>query len=201
MCGEIRLLVVFFPALPSQDAVVAISGGETPGRNFSQRETGSSGCQKSDFSAHGGARSGAAGTRPARRPRRLCATATHRGGRGRETRGGYGLSRWCAGCFTRSIRSRTLRAPRLRCAARPDARAAPHVPPPRPPPRPHAPFASFPPMWCLLRIRSPICCDFGNILWYDDRSHNAPQPENEGQTPSCRFPSATARRNPTSPTR
>lgn len=55
------------PASPSRDAAVAVSGGETPGREFFAAGNRGPSCQKPDFPARKRARSGAAGTRPARR--------------------------------------------------------------------------------------------------------------------------------------
>ena len=67
MCGKIGVLAIFPPASPSRDAAVAVSGGETPGREFFAAGNRGPRCQKPDFPARKGARSGAAGTRPARR--------------------------------------------------------------------------------------------------------------------------------------
>lgn len=108
MCGKIGLLAIFPPHF-------AVAGRRRRGlgrRNprpgaFRSGEPGGPGCQKPDFSAHKGARSGAAGTRPARWSRRPCAAVPRRGGwanvdecgRGGGREGAdAGAAGWGAGC-------------------------------------------------------------------------------------------------------
>jgi len=49
LCGKIRFLAIPFPVSPSQDAVAAISRGETPGRSFPQRRSGGLRLPKTGF--------------------------------------------------------------------------------------------------------------------------------------------------------
>lgn len=108
MCGKIGLLAISPPHF-------AVAGRRRRGlgrRNprpgaFRSGEPGGPGCQKPDFSARKGARSGAVGTRPARWSRRPCAAAPRRGGwanvdecgRGGGREGAdAGAAGWGAGC-------------------------------------------------------------------------------------------------------
>lgn len=108
MCGKIGLLAISPPISPSRGAAAAVSGGETPGRELSAAGSREGRVAKSPiFSAHKGARSGAAGTRPARWSRRPCAAVPRRGGwanvdecgRGGGREGAdAGAAGWGAGC-------------------------------------------------------------------------------------------------------